>query len=1166
MSYKYYLHERPATPSTIPQGAQHIDEQDLGGRYGAVYYEKPLAPRIARRYELLPAASDQPERDAYFLEEPLKEHPDIPGLVSYTEAPFHSLNNPEGEVVDGKAFLVFDHLLTDEERSTMPYLRNEQRLSHAFGLDRIRLEEATFAREMEERLHRVLDKSESSGFVGCYYQTLRENLEKGMSPREADTAAVCQLVTIGTLKLKLVPRLLETFSPYVGLAEGNRRLSRPYCDAICQAAGKALQDVQSRTLVSHKPSSGQKAAPASQKEQGEKAGNSVDGQDRTKPESLSLTIESRKRNRPIDDFGRKLIGKKNLFERYESAISLARNADIANSTFAEAFPAPNYAKLVEYIDLWRVAAIRALRECIPKKPRIGVTEWADTVQKHLDLASQILSADSTITLEDFLNLLQGKALPTGEQIIPERRGYAGNLFLLYGQLGHAVSLRDYQIRYVDPADNPSEHRGTDYSYQYIINELPIDRLSYSYYYRGFTGAHGKTIIEAIASLGQILEAKRAAAAEQGTSEHKKKKMPRILVISHLSSIETKDDKRQPVYTYTLAYTKGNHYIPILPYNSFQTAEEARIYFADHKEDVLTAYEKIRKIPSEYIDGAKPRSGAAPRRTHDIAPEDLQKAFGLSGGQFGNWVEDKRRQEDLNSFYEAMLDLSDITGLPPKSLCFGNTLGLQFGSNGMARAKAHYDPQQIAINLNKKNGAGSLAHEWFHALDNLFARYRTEGKITPRFMTEESDVREASYGSGTHYCQPPGAAFTREAIVNAFGGLYRAIHKDTQLSERSDMLDLTSSKPYWGTDVELAARAFQSYVCYKLAQKGIQDDYLSMFRSQEDWQDKTSGTSLVDTYPYPTKDEMPAIGKAFDHLFATIKVKEAENGITLYSATHHADIPAMLQKSTIIPEEALTKKEREMQALAAHLGVAMTFVEGPKALHGRYNPMDGSLLVNRKGATSPQWTFAHECFHVMRQEDPFLYDELLISVEEVQDISKDQLDAYRQSIGAPDMDDRRAKEELLADAFANVQKEKEINQKLAQKDAGLMCRFAAFTKKLLYHAQTFLHRREGSLTKDQFDAFKEHMEDRLHSLRDKEGNHFIPKGVYVLEAVDSLTRPDGLEPPETKARIKTEAVRLMLIDEKPKDIRTVLAAVSPHGKNEPAIETIFASVQKKSYIR
>ena len=514
-----------------------------------------------------------------------------------------------------------------------------------------------------------------------------------------------------------------------------------------------------------------------------------------------------------------------------------------------------------------------------------------------------------------------------------------------------------------------------------------------------------------------------------------------------------------------------------------------------------------------------------------------------------------------------MDLADITELPPKSLCFGHTLAMQFGSNGMAKAMAHYDPSQIAINLNKKNGAGSLAHEWFHAVDNLFARYRTEGAVTSRYMTQEKDVREVSQGVPEQYItQVPGADFTRQEVVKAFADVYRAIHQETKVEVRSSMLDVGKSKGYWGTPVELAARSFQAYVCYKLAEKGITDDYLSLYRTEKSWKEVTAGAYTEEAYPYPTKAEMPAIAKAYDHLFEVLKTKENENGVTLYSATHHKDIPAMLQESTAIPEESLTKKEREMQDLAAHLGVAMTFIEGPKALHGRYNPMDGSLLVNRKASTTPQWTFAHECFHVMRQKDPFLYDELISTVEEAQAISKTQLDAYRQSIGAPDMDDQHAKEELLADAFANVQKEKELTRSIAKKDAGLMCRFAAFTKKLLYHAQTFLHRREGSLTKDQFDAFKERVETHLHSLKDNEGNHFIPKGVYVLDTVDSLTRPEEIEPPAMTDRIQTEAARLLLIDEDPKSVRSALIADRPQGKKDPKIDAILKAAQKSAYSR
>ena len=1153
MSYKYYLHSRPAAPGAIPDGSIRIDEEDLGGRYGAIYYEKPLAPRLVRQFELLPAATDQPEHDAYLLEAPLDTPPEGNGLLLYTEEDHQTLKNQAGEVIEGNTVLVFDHRLTDEDRSHLSYLKESRCLSRNFGLDRIRLEEVTFAQQMETRLHHALDATDTSKIPGTYYKFLRENLSKGMEPSKADKEAVCDLITAGIIRPKLVRRLLAKFSPYIGLSEGNRRADSSYVPAIEKAAEQSYAEVQAK-----KETTAPKPEPAPRKDH---PINETPAPSQGKGDALQLTIESKKKNRPIDDFGRPLIGKKNLYERYESAITLARTADIANLSFSEAFPQPNYPQLLNLTDSWRVAAVRALRESLPKKPRIGVVAWAEAVMANVRIASLVFNKHVALTETTFKELLKGGYF-LGDQIAETSRKRAAQLYLLYKGTDHKNSFKDYYFQRIDPRKDYPIHQGIDYSNEFIVCHIaPMWRHCVLNVWTGIIEkAHGKTAEDAAAAFQKAFAEKKAReatakAAEKETTNKPKRKMPKIYVTSWQKN-------RLAEKAYTLCYKKGGTRIPLFPYGHFKTGEEARNFLASHEEAVYEAYQRSFIIPDEFIDGAEPRSGAKPHRTHDITPEDLQKEFGLSGAQFGNWVENQRRQEDLNNFYEAMMDLADITGLPPKSLCFGHTLAMQFGSNGMAKAMAHYDPSQIAINLNKKNGAGSLAHEWFHAVDNLFARYRTEGAVTSRYMTQEKDVREVSQGVPEQYItQVPGADFTRQEVVKAFADVYRAIHQETKVEVRSSMLDVGKSKGYWGTPVELAARSFQAYVCYKLAEKGITDDYLSLYRTEKSWKDVTAGAYTEEAYPYPTKAEMPAIAKAYDHLFEVLKTKENENGVTLYSATHHKDIPAMLQESTAIPEESLTKKEREMQDLAAHLGVAMTFIEGPKALHGRYNPMDGSLLVNRKASTTPQWTFAHECFHVMRQKDPFLYDELISTVEEAQAISKTQLDAYRQSIGAPDMDDQHAKEELLADAFANVQKEKELTRIIAKKDAGLMCRFAAFTKKLLYHAQTFLHRREGSLTKDQFDAFKERVEIHLHSLKDNEGNRIIPKGIYVLDTVDSLTRPDTITTP-----IKIEAIRLLLIDEKPKDVRRALATASPRGNKDSKLDTILVAAQKTAYKR
>lgn len=103
------------------------------------------------------------------------------------------------------------------------------------------------------------------------------------------------------------------------------------------------------------------------------------------------------------------------------------------------------------------------------------------------------------------------------------------------------------------------------------------------------------------------------------------------------------------------------------------------------------------------------------------------AFGFRGVSFGNWVGQgagaKSRQGMLNDAYDALLDLSDLLGIPSKAISLNGTLGLSFGARGSGKASAHFEMDNLVINLTKTRGAGNLAHEWFHALDNYFARVR-----------------------------------------------------------------------------------------------------------------------------------------------------------------------------------------------------------------------------------------------------------------------------------------------------------------------------------------------------------------------------------------------------------------------------------------------------------
>lgn len=109
-------------------------------------------------------------------------------------------------------------------------------------------------------------------------------------------------------------------------------------------------------------------------------------------------------------------------------------------------------------------------------------------------------------------------------------------------------------------------------------------------------------------------------------------------------------------------------------------------------------------------------------------------FGFAGGEFGNWMNETDRQASLDFGYDALLDLADALEIDPKDISFDGELSIAFGSRGIAGAAAHYEPLRQVINLTKMHGAGSLAHEWGHALDNIISK-KIKGKGIDTWLTD-----------------------------------------------------------------------------------------------------------------------------------------------------------------------------------------------------------------------------------------------------------------------------------------------------------------------------------------------------------------------------------------------------------------------------------------------
>lgn len=120
-----------------------------------------------------------------------------------------------------------------------------------------------------------------------------------------------------------------------------------------------------------------------------------------------------------------------------------------------------------------------------------------------------------------------------------------------------------------------------------------------------------------------------------------------------------------------------------------------------------------------------RRGLPQRIDRDVTPEDFLQAFGWRGIEFGNWAAQDERQRLLNMAYDALMDLAQIVNVPPLALSLNGTMGLAFGARGGGKFAAHYEPGKLVINMTKLRGAGSLAHEWAHALDHYLGELGRE---------------------------------------------------------------------------------------------------------------------------------------------------------------------------------------------------------------------------------------------------------------------------------------------------------------------------------------------------------------------------------------------------------------------------------------------------------
>lgn len=562
----------------------------------------------------------------------------------------------------------------------------------------------------------------------------------------------------------------------------------------------------------------------------------------------------------IDDFGEKLEGaKKDLWKNYQKAMGDELPADAKDITLSKHFPEPDYDNLIASgMDIKAIAAIKAMRDEIPSKPKMPskVRRWVSELTALREFSNGLINGSKSI--DDVLGILSSSNV---------NNKFADRINL-YGEIGYPAfkSAKGYNVT----GGWTSFDKGVAEAGKKTALEYPNGKREY------FNDR--QTAVDALR--------KKLEVAPEGTERKTKLDVYRVTATGDL------------VIGKKVA---SNKYIDLK--GGFKSPKEAFQYYSDNEAELLQLLEQRKNVRPERRSTNNPRVGIDYRLGQDVTPEKFAAEFGFRGVQFGNYVEQSRRPRDLNNAYDALLDLANIIGVPPRAISLNGTLGLAFGARGKGGknpAAAHFERGEVVINLTKVNGFGSLGHEWFHAMDNYFSKARGDNE----YLTQKPQQKR-TYKAGEGFELDESI---RPEVLSAFKNLMDAIRK-SEYYTRSSKIDNTRTNDYWSTAEELAARAFEAYLIAKSKDAGRSNDYLANIEDEDVYEIANQAAkdfgAFEDPYPYPTRAEQTEINPLFDALFGELKTKETDSGnVVMFS---RANQPTFYSALTRAIEEIKTNK-------------------------------------------------------------------------------------------------------------------------------------------------------------------------------------------------------------------------------------------------------------------
>ena len=217
------------------------------------------------------------------------------------------------------------------------------------------------------------------------------------------------------------------------------------------------------------------------------------------------------------------------------------------------------------------------------------------------------------------------------------------------------------------------------------------------------------------------------------------------------------------------------------------------------------YNQLHTQPKKYLEESMRQPDAMTSLNY------LLNLYSLKGFEFGNWTTQEERLGFVNDITTTLAELANLIG--SKNIGFDHNIGIAFGARGNRGALAHYESVLNMINLTRKKGMGSLAHEYGHALDYNFGA----------FVDQNQYYTALSGGHSTVTVMSPEVLLQRANTGGQLRALTNAIVDSIKQSESfAKLLSFKKgnlSNEYWRRRTEVFARFFEQYICYLYKQEG-----------------------------------------------------------------------------------------------------------------------------------------------------------------------------------------------------------------------------------------------------------------------------------------------------------------------------------------------------------